>query len=63
MGQEILTRPCNMNACAEPDPTVTKILPLAVKTVQFSQRPWREERCVIKEGDMDVVRDDLDQFK
>jgi hypothetical protein len=38
-------------------------LPLAVKTVQFSQRPWREERCVIKEGDMDVVRDDLDQFK
>jgi len=36
MGKEILTRPCNENPCNEPDPTVTKILPLAVKTVQFS---------------------------
>jgi len=33
MGKEILTRPCNENACVEPDPTITKILPLAVKTV------------------------------
>ena len=60
VGQELITRVCNTNDCAEPDPTVTKILPLAVKTVQFSQRPWREERCIIKEGDLDIVRDDLD---
>jgi hypothetical protein len=33
MGKEILTRPCNEGPCAGPDPTITKVLPLAVKTV------------------------------
>jgi hypothetical protein len=25
-------------------------------------RPMREERCIIKEGDLDVIRDDLADF-
>jgi hypothetical protein len=26
-------------------------------------RPMREERCVVKEGDLDVIRDDLVDFQ
>lgn len=25
-------------------------------------RPMREERCIVKEGDLDVIRDDLADF-
>jgi len=36
---------------------------MMVKTFRVSQRPQREEPCVIKEADMELVRDDLPGFK
>jgi hypothetical protein len=35
---------------------------LKIKTFRVSNRPQREEICVIKEGDMEMVRDDLPGF-
>lgn len=34
-----------------------------MKTMQFSDRPWRYERCIVYELDLEVVREDLTQFK
>jgi len=39
------------------------MLPLVVKTVQATRRPQREEPCVIKESDLQLVRHDLKGFK
>ncbi len=36
---------------------------MSVKTVKFSNRPWRYERCVVMEEDLDVERTDLKAFK
>ena len=36
---------------------------MMVKTFRVSQRPQREEPCVIKEGDLELIRDDLPGFK
>ena len=36
---------------------------MLVKTIRVSQRPQREEPCVIKEGDLELIRDDLPGFK
>jgi hypothetical protein len=30
-----------------------------MKTIKFSNKPWRYERCVVFEEDLDIVRDDL----
>jgi hypothetical protein len=35
---------------------------MKVKTFRVSDRPQRDEICVIKEGDMELVRDDLPGF-
>jgi hypothetical protein len=47
----------------KPTETKTRIEPLKIKTFRVSKRPQREEICVIKEGDMEMVRDDLPGFK
>lgn len=31
--------------------------------MKISKRPTRYETCIVKEGDLDLVRDDLIQFK
>ena len=36
---------------------------MIMKTIRFSNKPWRYERCIIMEEDLDMVRDDLVQFK
>jgi len=36
---------------------------LKIKTFRVSDRPQREEICVVKESDMELVRDDLPGFK
>jgi len=36
---------------------------MSVKTIKFSNRPWRYERCVVMEEDLDVERADLKGFK
>jgi len=36
---------------------------MSIKTIKFSTKPWRYERCIIMEEDLDVIRDDLKQFK
>ena len=38
-------------------------LRMSVKTIKFSNRPWRYERCVVMEEDLDVERADLKGFK
>lgn len=40
-----------------------KTNPALIRTMSFSQRPMREERCIIKEGDLDMVRDEFTNFK
>lgn len=35
---------------------------MVMKTVKFSQKPWRYERCIVLEEDLDMVMDDLKQF-
>jgi hypothetical protein len=64
-GEPIQTRGCNEQACLPLKPTETKttINPLTIKTFRVSKRPQREEICVIKEGDMEMIRDDLPGFK
>jgi len=34
-------------------------LPLQVKIMKVSDRPQRYETCIIKEGDLEVVREDM----
>jgi len=67
VGEPILTRQCNTQACPpdaedeveeEEEPADLKI-----KIMRVSHRPQRYETCIIKEGDLDVVRDDLTQFQ
>ena len=36
---------------------------MGIKTVQFSTKPWRYERCIVLEEDLDVVMTNLKQFK
>jgi len=61
-GEPILVKPCNEKPCPpvpggeeekEPD------LPLKVEIKRFSYRPSRYETCIIKEGDLDMIRSDL----
>ena len=35
---------------------------MSVKTIKFSNRPWRYERCIVFEEDLDITRDDLKGF-
>jgi len=62
IGNAILVQPCNTQPCDTAislEQQYVKVNPLAVQTRQFSLRPMREERCIVKEGDLDLVRDDL----
>jgi len=36
---------------------------MIVKVARVSYRPSRYETCIIKEGDLEVVRDDLGNFE
>jgi len=40
----------------------TKTLPMTIQMKQISNRPQRYEECVIREGDICVLRDDLTGF-
>ena len=64
-GSSIQSRACNTQPCTPIDPQDTKreLLPLVVKTIQATRRPQREEPCVIKESDLQLVRNDLKGFK
>jgi hypothetical protein len=35
---------------------------MRVKMMRVSTRPQRFETCIIKEGDLEVIRDDLGNF-
>jgi len=54
-----------MQPCEPLKPTddSTEMLPLIVKSMRVTTRPQREEPCIIKEGDMEIIRDDLKGFK
>lgn len=63
-GEAIEKRICNTHPCAatildKPDPNVEeKILPPKVEVVQISNRKQRYEKCIIKEEDMDVIKNE-----
>lgn len=40
----------------------SKTLPMSIQMKQISNRPQRYEECVVREGDICVLRDDLTQF-
>lgn len=40
----------------------SKTLPMSIQMKQISKRPQRYEECVLREGDICVLRDDLTQF-
>lgn len=65
VGKAVQTKPCNMQACEplRPNDETTEVLPMIVKTVKASSRPQREEPCIIKEGDLELIRNDLPGFK
>jgi len=70
-----LTRQCNTQACpfdgsgngsgaaGDRVEEEEEAADLKIKIMRVSHRPQRYETCVIKEGDLDVVRDDLTQFQ
>jgi hypothetical protein len=39
-----------------------KVNPAILRTAQLSQKPWRYERCIVNELDMDVERTDLKKW-
>jgi len=61
VGEPILTRECNIQACPEDNSESSSEidLPLKLKIMRISLRPQRYETCIIKEGDMEILRDDL----
>jgi len=63
VGEPILTRECNTQACPHEDNSEDSSsevdLPLKLKIMRVSLRPQRYETCIIKEGDMEILRDDL----
>lgn len=61
-GDLILTRPCNSLPCKE-SPKKVEYLPPKIKVQQTINRHQRYEKCVINEGDIDVVETQLDQFQ
>jgi len=65
VGKAVQTKPCNLQACEplRPNDETTEVLPMIVKTVKASSRPQREEPCIIKEGDLELIRNDLPGFK
>lgn len=59
-GESIETRECNKEPCLDDPPVATEDdLPLQVKIMKVSDRPQRYETCIIKEGDLEVVREDM----
>lgn len=66
MGEAVITKPCNESPCPPPPDTSgeeVESLPMKVKMQRVSYRPQRFETCIIKEGDLDMVRDDLGNFE
>lgn len=58
-----MTRECNEEPCPEEESESEEEMDLKIKIMKVSLRPQRYETCIIKEGDLDVVRDDLKQFQ
>jgi hypothetical protein len=66
-GEPILVKECNTDPCPDEfDPDFSsdseEDLPLKVTVMKVSDRPQRFETCIIKEGDLEVVRTDMSQF-
>lgn len=62
-GDPIVVEPCNEEPCPPPPGEESEEdLPLKVKIMKVSDRPQTYETCIIKEGDMEIIRSDLDQF-
>lgn len=73
-GNALITRPCNEQPCASPEIKNSeevkenqvieyKFSPvMQLRIQQLSSRPQRFEKCIIKETDVEIVRDDVTQF-
>lgn len=65
VGEAVIVKECNVEPCPFPaeggegEEEEAEDLPLKIKIMKVSHRPQRYETCIIKEGDLDIVRDDL----
>lgn len=64
-GEPIITKPCNETPCQPPpgEEGEKETLPMKVRMQRVSYRPQRFETCLIKEGDLEMVRDDIGNFE
>lgn len=63
-GLFLIKKPCNVQKCPGTiEMEEKKTLPMSVKTIKFSSKPWRYERCILIEQDVDIIMEDLKQFK
>lgn len=63
-GEPIETKDCNTQDCPPPpeakgEEEEEEDLPLKVEIKRVSYRPQRYETCILKEGDLEIVREDL----
>merc|ERR1712096_160949 len=65
VGPSTQIRPCNMQSCPPMSPELPlpdKTLPTKIKIRPISNRLQRFEICIVKEGDMEMVMEELTQF-
>jgi len=62
-GTQTLSKPCNTQKCpTSVELSESKENRMIMKTIKFSNKPWRYERCIVLEEDFDLVMDNLKQF-
>jgi hypothetical protein len=64
-GEALDTKECNSQPC--PSMTIEhdlpdQVVPPEIKMIPISNRPQRFEECVIKESDLDVIKEEMTQF-
>jgi hypothetical protein len=63
-GERIVSEDCNMEPCDDLNNELSKYktnyskLTSTIKSMQVSKRPWRYEKCIIKEGDLALYIDE-----
>ena len=64
-GESIISKDCNKKPCPDEksgNKTCTEVLKPIIKVMEFSHRPQRYTKCVLKEGDMLLSKPENTQF-
>jgi len=64
-GESVVNRPCNTQPCTNVTDDIpdAEILPTQIKVIPVSLRPRVFRRCLIKEEDMNIIREDLGNLR